>query len=194
MKALLGLSMILAAASVASAAAPTLSGVCTDIGGGLIGTDISVSDGSSVGSWAINLTITGADGAVLNQLKAFGAMSVNTESDATSYAAIGGSGYVKATDTWYYNSIFTTVLPTGVNETANGFHSHVGTAAGANWGGVNVLHIASTTGNLNYSGTIGRGGQNYSISGVIPAAVPEPVSMGLLGTGALIMLRRRRHA
>lgn len=192
MKNLLCLSIVLAAASVASAAAPTVNAVQTDLGGGLYGTTISLSDGSSVGSWAANLTITGNGGAVVNELKAFSALTVNTESDATNYQGIAGSGYTKLMDTWYYNSAFTTVLPAGVAETANGFRAHIGTAAGVNWGDVNALYVVSTVGALDYSGTIGRASQNYNVAGSIAVPVPEPTTLGLLAGGSLLMLRRRR--
>jgi hypothetical protein len=190
MKNVICLSVLLSA-GVASAA-PVVSADVTDIGGGLYSSVISLSDGSSTGSWAANLTVTGANGAQINQVTAFGAVTINTESDANTYQGIVGSGYTKATDTWYYNSIFTTVLPAGIVPGANSFQAHVGTAAGVNWGEVTMLHIVSTEGVLNYSGTIGRASQNYSPSGSI--TIPEPASLALAATGLLLAGRRRRSA
>jgi hypothetical protein len=186
------LSVLLAGAA---SAAPIVSSQVTDLGGGLYSSVISLSDGSTTGSWAANLTFTGAGGAQINQVAAFGALAVNTETDAGTYQALPGSGYTKSTDTWYYNTVFTTVLPAGVVPGANSFKAHVGTAAGVNWGEVTMLHIVSTQGALSYSGTIGRGGNNYNVSGSFDVpAIPEPASLAAAAAGLLLAGRRRRVA
>ncbi|NJL30847.1 MAG: PEP-CTERM sorting domain-containing protein [Phycisphaerales bacterium] len=190
MKMVLSALVVMTAAQLANAA-PIVKSTVTDLGGGLYQTIVTLSDGAVSGSWATNMTVTGTEGAVVNQVAAFGAISVNTQSDATTYAGIGGSGYSKDLDTWYYNSIFTTVLPQGVQQLTNGMKAHVGTAAGVIWGDVELLHVVSTTGTLAYSGTIGRGGDVYNVAGTIPVVIPEPASLALLGLGSLALLRRR---
>ncbi len=189
MKNVICLSVLLSA-GVASAA-PVVSAEVTDIGGGLYSSVISLSDGSSIGSWAANLTFSGANGAQINQVLFGGATPVHSESMANAFSFVG-STYTKPTDTWYYDGAFTTVLPNGIAEGANSYRAHIGTAAGVNWGQVAMLHIVSTEGVLNYSGTIGRASQNYSPSGSI--TIPEPASLALAATGLLLAGRRRRIA
>lgn len=183
--------LALAVTSLANAA-QILTATFTDLGGGKQAAVIAVGDGSNTGSWAINLTVTGAAGSTIEQVAAFGgAVNVHKETDANTYQSIVGSGYTKDLDTWYYDSIFTGTLTQGVTASANLFKVHVGTGAGVNWGTVNVMHVVFTGSALDYTASIGRASQAYNVAGTFQ--VPEPSSLAALALAAAAVIRGRRR-
>lgn len=183
---------VLALASSAFASV-TLEFTGTDLGGGLTAWDFYMHDSSAYeGSWSTyNLVFTGHEGSVICQNKAFGAVDINTESSADTYEGISGSGYVKATDTWYYDVTVqwgvTAPNNVDVSGTSQLTLNNLGTAAGVPYGDALLIHIVSD-GNIAWNGAISRQGANYDTNGV----TPEPMTMSLLGVGALALIRRRK--
>lgn len=156
--------------------------------------DVFIDDpGSVAGSYLVtNFQFIGN---LLNN-KAFGVLDVNKESDADSFAATPGSGFVKNTDTWVGKS-WTDFPGKGVISSPTLFQITAGTGGGSQFTKVQLAHIVAT-GNVDFSGTVSRAGQDYEILGTL--AVPEPTSVVLGACGALALapvfvrrgLRRRR--
>ncbi|MBN1554674.1 MAG: PEP-CTERM sorting domain-containing protein [Phycisphaerae bacterium] len=170
----------------------------TDIGGGLYETVINVTDDTDYyGAFATgNLVLTAGGGLAYNQLNNMMSYPVNTESDATMWNGYGT--YVKANDTWYYNTSasWEGIAPglTDVSGTSVLTLNNLGTGTTTYWGpyaDIPLLHVVSTAGTITYDGQIaGPGGIDHDVDGVIN--VPEPTTMGLLGVGGLVALLRRR--
>ncbi len=146
------------------------------LGGGLYGTTIGLSDGTSVGGWAIDITVQGVAGAEIQQVKAFGAVVVDLEADADTYDPIPSANYDKELDTWVYAPF--EELAVGITEGANSYRAHVATPSDEDYGDIDVLYIVSTAGWLDYStvGGIGHGQEFYDdIESSIPERTPVPV-------------------
>ena len=147
---------------------------------------LSVDDGNTTGSWAMNLTFTST---AINQLEAFVTIIVDKEADADTYDPIGASGYTKSLDSWVFTP-FAGIGPLPqFSETASTYFVHAGTPAGQDVGAQNFAYIVAS-GPLSWTGTISRGGVDYETAGEIP----EPATLVVLGLGGLAALLRRRRA
>ncbi len=185
--------VVIGLTAMVAQAAFVLNYTVVDLTGGVYGTTIGVSDGASLGAWGIDITILGAGGITIQQVKAYGAVQVDVEADADIYDPIGAANYDKELDTWVYDPL--AEIGGGIVDAANSFRAQVGHTAGDH-GDTDVLYVVTTggTGTLSYStqGGIGHGETEYTnISGSIP--VPEPVTMLILLSGALVGLIRRRR-
>jgi len=196
-----GVVVVLAIATV-SFATPVLSYDRADLGGGLYGFTFHIheSDGKSE-AYACSLGWKGVGTATIQQVKAFGAVVVDKESDATSYDGLGSPPYAKTLDTWYYDTSTTWVgipgtnpwdgtVMTGVVQGANDWIMSMGTGALSTYGDGTLVAYIVVNGEVEWKGTISREAGPTSQIG----QTPEPATMSLLVLGGLGMLLKRKRS
>jgi hypothetical protein len=191
------LAAVLGLTAVAHAV-PTLTYTTTDLGSGLTGYDFSV-HGNDAANSSFFVTITFAatspgTATSLSQVKAFGAVTVNDQTNADTFNVTGGSGYSKALDTYVYNPFGANFNGTPV-ETTTTYQFSAGTGGGSALNDSLLAHIVAN-GSITYTGTISRSGLDTNVSGTASAGapVPEPASLGVLALGGVALLARRRKA
>jgi hypothetical protein len=188
--------LIVALMATAAMAAPVLNYTWTDLGDDLYGYTFYIDNND--GKMLSNAITIGFS--VANQVKAFGVVTVNTETDATTYAA---SGFAKDLDSWVFNPFAQNSLPGnnpltgtpiigGFLEENGGYAISVGTGPGsAVQNGVNVAYIVAGPEGFVYEGVIARDGVNYAISGGIwsyPDYYADAGGPYEVGPGASILL------
>ena len=188
--------LVVALMATSAFAAPTLNYSFVDVGGGLFGYTFYIDNND--GKLLSNGITVGFS--VANQVKAFGAVVVDKEADATLY---GGMGFPKTQDSWVFNPFAQNSLPGnnpltgtaivgGFLEENGGYAISVGSGPGSLMGnGVNVAYIVAGELGGVFQGVIARDGVSYAISGEY-TTIPEPATMSLLGLGALALIRRRK--
>lgn len=195
MRKLVGGLVILALASAASAD-PTITWTLDYQQGGIYGFTFTAHANDGLGlSMFADVTFTGADGGVIQQVNPMGnpAFAVNNETNADAWNGVGG--YLKDTDSWFGDPFAlsppsSVVELTGTQPGDPAYHIEAGTGGGSHYDDAKLAYIACT-GNVSYSGIIFREGRSPPpISG--KALIPEPATLLLLVAGAGLAIRRKR--
>jgi hypothetical protein len=168
----------------AEATAVALDYTASDLGNGLTGYAFKIrnNDGQSQ-SYALTVAFEAMDTATIRQMKAFGAVRVDREEDATNYSAMPAASYVKAEDTWVFSPFSNNGIP-GVSPidgtTFSGFvegpnNAYYMLSAGSGSGstlGDNVPAVyVVCDGNVSWTGAVARAGTSYAVSGVTETVV-----------------------
>ncbi len=171
MRMYLSVACVLALAS-AAAADPSLSWDKLDRGGGVYGYSFQVNgnDEPFLGSFFIDLTFSGADGATLQQMLYNGATAVNYEEDADFFNGSGTPTYNKLLDSYWLVPFTLTagdvkVAPT---EGVNTYHIEAGSGTSVYYQDAPLAYIACSGGgsaNVSWTGVVSRDGVNYSAIG-----------------------------
>ncbi|MGD9647197.1 MAG: PEP-CTERM sorting domain-containing protein [Pirellulales bacterium] len=174
-----------------AAAAPIVTSLVTDLGGGLSAYDVYLDDpGSDAKAWFVtDFEFTGD----IRQILAFGTLAASRESEASSLDGLGG--YLKPNDTWI-GAAWSDFPSPGIVDTPGLFAITGGTGGGSAYTKVLLAHIVAE-GSVDYAGRISRYTvpNGLEVSGTL--AVPEPATGVLLASGALLSIaavRRRRRA
>lgn len=177
---------------------PNITVSAVSLGGGLSGYTVSIVDPSAAkGAFFLDhLTFTGPIG----QLKAFGAIDVNDDTNANTFNVIAAPAYQKALDSYFFAPFTANTVAPGITQTANTYAITAGSGGGNLISAATIAYIVGPSGGpdvVHYSGTVSRGvgneGADFQVAGVL--AVPEPGTLALLGLGAMIaipVLRRRK--
>ena len=202
------LLVILACISAGEAnAAPIVSATTTSLGGGLTGFEITIdaNDGINTSMFVDDATQGGLGFSItggIQQTLAFGSIDVDDEINAASFNGIMGSGYDSSLDSYYRAPWVSNLQGMGITGGAPGssdFRIFAGTGLGSMVEVVPFAYIVSST-DLDYAGTISRGGQDFAVSGTLSASaapVPEPGAVVQFAAGLAIVsmtLRRTSRA
>lgn len=172
----------------------------TDLGGGLYGYQLGIySTRTGSVAYAAELHLSSSS---IQQVKAFGSLAADRESQADNYSMIPGSGYVKSQDTWIYSPFgFITSFYGGDGaspsvQTATDFTFSVGSGStllttGNVASAVPIAYVVAGS-TLNYEGRVSYFQNGNTQIGSF-TAVPEPATLGLAGIAAAGLLGRRRR-
>ena len=141
-------------------AGPYLTWTSVSLGGGLKGHTFKLVADGTTGSWAADMTYTGLDGAIINQVQAYGTTVVDLQVDADSYHAIPAASYDKQLDSWVY-SPFDGINGDQFVETANSWQTHIGSGSGSSYADVDLTYVVAD-GLIGFAGTFSREGIDYS--------------------------------
>ena len=192
-------------------ASPILTATVTNLGGGVYAWDISIDpQDANLGSFFVDGAKANT-GFVFNgniqQIKAFAAIAVDKETDATTYNSLyPASGYLSQTDSWFYSPWAANFQGIGAVEGASEYKVVAGTGSGSKLNTVPFAHIVTTgpyPGNvaLTYSGQIGRDPDGsgpqmpvyYPVSGQFLVPEPSTCVLALFGFGSLLIARWKRR-
>mgnify|MGYP006302364971 CR=1 FL=1 len=181
----LTIALALMAATTTALAAPELLWEAEDLGDDWWGYTFSVSD-DNYASWAVNIDFQPA-----HQIKAFGSLNVNWQSEANTYDVIDPN-YDKDFDSWVFDEW--NALTTGISGLpGEPFHIHAGTPGGMQFGTFPLVYIA-VQGDVGWSGVIARLGADYYVDswgpygyemyphGPYEIAVGEPLVLDATGS------------
>ena len=184
-------------------ATPTYQYTCVYVGGGLFGHSFSVNNaGEPPTMWFVYMEWHGASGAevviqpgtLINQVLAFGLVTVGWEDDAILWHDPNPPvRYDMNLDTWV-RSEFCHAFQAGTPiEGPNSYIVESGRDSGLQYVTAPHAYIVSD-GDVAFSGQLGVGDVNLvwtQVSGTSP--VPEPTGLLLLALGGLALVRRRRY-
>jgi hypothetical protein len=177
--------MVLLCMSPVLRADPQLTWEWVDVGEGLRGYTVSVSD-DQFASWAVNLDFWGCCGTPLRQMRDF-VFDVNFKPEDIIIDPPYPAPYRASLDSWIFAEWV--ALATGVDGPPDApFHMHVGTPAGEAMGTIPLAYLViEEDGCICWDGIVARQGVDYPTSGQIP----EPAMCVLLASGLVVMRRRR---
>ena len=188
MKNVIATTIILIAVSTASAA-PVLTWNMTAVGPYDVYT-MGVEGDLGPAGWYLDAVFTATDG-LFNQEMFNVTVHEDTLSDATTYDGI--LGYVKATDTWYYDDHFCECAPNliDIQGTSVITISSLGSIAADLFESADMIQFVVTSGTtINWVGVLSYDGADTPVEG----SIPEPITLALLVMGSAGIVTRRRRA
>jgi hypothetical protein len=162
-------------------AGPFVSYIATDLGNGLTAYDVYLDDPNNLqlSYFADSFQFNGA----INQVSGPGSISVNDNQTAASLDGIGG--YSKIGDSYFYKP-WTDNQSQAIVQTATTYSITAGTGGGSQYDVIQLARIVAS-GNVTFSGVVGRNAQATPVSGtlVAPAAASQSISIGELVSGSI---------
>ena len=151
---------------------------------------MGVEGDTGVGAWYLDAVFT-ASGGNFNQEMFNVVTHVDTLSSADSMDGL--LGYVKATDTWYYDDNWTECAPDAldIQGTTVITISSLGSKTSVSlFESADMVQFAVDSGTLiSWGGVLSYAGLDYPVEG----SIPEPMTMSLLVIGGIgVLIRRRR--
>ncbi|MBN1347380.1 MAG: hypothetical protein JXQ73_32120 [Phycisphaerae bacterium] len=157
--------LILLACTAAASADPVLTWTRAAAGGYWVYT-VSVQGDNGPAAWNLDVTFTGA----FHQNLAGGATHVNTASDANAFDADPDANYAKATDSWFYDNVWTTIAPdaTDLTGAASIVTSSLGSLPGLTFIAADVLRlVVPQDTEIAWSGVLSYNGADYPVDGTL---------------------------
>ncbi len=133
-------------------------------------------------SYFANVTFEGVNGGVIQQMKAFGVVDVNSDSDAETYDELGDPPYDKNRDSYFLEPFPSNPAGAGIVEDVNYYHIEAGTGGGSEYEDVGLAYIVAS-GDVQYTGIISRRAKNYDVQAIITAPAPGDANLDTLVDG-----------
>ncbi len=122
-------------------------------------------------SFFADASFQGADAGEIQQMKAFGVVDVDSDSDAETYDGLGDPPYDKHRDSYFVEPFPSNTAGAGIVEDVNYYHIEAGTGPSSHYENVGLAYIC-TDGNVSYAVSISRLAVNWSYAGTL--VLPPP--------------------
>ena len=163
-------------------AGPFVSYIATDLGNGLTAYDVYLDDPNNLqlSYFADSFQFNGA----INQVSGPGSTNVHDNQTAASLDGIGG--YSKLNDSYFFKPWTDNIQIQPIVQTATTYSITAGTGGGSQYDVIQLARIVAS-GNVTFSGVVGRNAQATPVSGtlVAPGAPAQSINIGQVVTGSI---------